>query len=221
MTKNRSLGPVIVAAAVGAVFGALFAVRFKPPPLGKIIQPLWISIALYCLFSLYWTVAAKNSAPVKSAEPFSSTLLHQSLLNLALILLFFRVPGLTGRWLLESLALTITGITIQASALVLAIWARRRLGRNWSARVTTKVDHELIQTGPYKLIRHPIYTAVLGMHIGIAITSGEWHALVAVTLVAIAYIRKIRLEEQTLSRAFGEQHATYRQNSWALIPWVL
>jgi protein-S-isoprenylcysteine O-methyltransferase Ste14 len=221
MTNNRYLLPVILAAATGAVLGALFTIKFTPPPLEKIIQPLWISIALYCFFSLYWTAAAKNSAPVKSSEPFSSTLLHQSLLNLALILLFFRIPGLTGRWLPESVAFTITGIAIQAAGILLAIWARRHLGKNWSAAVTAKVDHELIRTGPYQLIRHPIYTAVLAMHLGIAIASGEWHALAGVILVAIAYVRKIRLEEQTLRRVFGDQHEAYRQNSWALIPWVL
>ncbi len=221
MKKNRHLLPVALSAAVGAIVGALFIKKFTPPPLEQIVQPLWISMALYCFFSLYWTNAAKNSAPVASSEHWTSTVLHQLLLNVSLLLLFIRIPGLTGRWLPVSPALVIAGIAIQAAAIALAIWARRHLGANWSAAVTAKVDHQLIRSGPYKRLRHPIYTAMFGMHIGIAIASGEWHALAGVALLAIAYSRKIRLEEQTLRRVFGGEHDAYRQQSWALIPWVL
>jgi isoprenylcysteine carboxyl methyltransferase (ICMT) family protein YpbQ len=204
MKNYRYLYVVAAAAAAGAVFGAIFSTKLKPPPLEEVVQPLWVSMALYGLFSMYWTFAARNSAPVKSAEHWASTALHQLLLNVSLLLLFFRIPGLTGRWLP-----------------VLAIWARRHLGRNWSAAVTAMVDHQLIRTGPYRRLRHPIYTAMFGMHIGIAVASGEWHALAGVALLAIAYSRKIGLEERTLRRVFGEEHDAYRQQSWALIPWVL
>jgi protein-S-isoprenylcysteine O-methyltransferase Ste14 len=218
MKKYRN---VAIAAAVGAVMGALFTRRFTPPPLEAIIQPLWISMALFGAFSLYWTYAARNSAPVERAEHWTSTALHQLLFNGAIIFLFFRIPGLTGRWLPQLAALVVIGIAIQAAALALAIWARRHLGSNWSAAVVAKVDHQLVRSGPYKLIRHPIYTAMLGNHIGVAIASGEWHAAVAVAMLGLAYVRKIHLEEQIMHRVFGTEHDAYRSNSWALIPWVL
>lgn len=221
MQRNRLLLPVAIAAAFGAVVGALFTVKFTPPPLDRIIQPLWIAIALYCAFSLYWTAAAKNSEQTQSAEPLISTIAHQLLLNLSLIFLFFRIPGLTGRWLPRIWWLMPIGIAIQASAIALAVWARKHLGSNWSAAVVAKVDHQLVRTGPYKLIRHPIYTAMLGMHAGISIASGEWHAVVGLGMLMLAYARKIRLEERTMSRLFGEEHVAYRHNSWTLIPWVL
>jgi protein-S-isoprenylcysteine O-methyltransferase Ste14 len=212
---------VAVAAAVGAVMGALFTVKFTPPAIENIIQPLWISIALFCGFSLYWTYAARNSAPVERAEHWASTAIHQLLFNGAIIFLFFRIPGLTGRWLPQVPALVFVGIAIQAAAIALAIWARRHLGSNWSAAVVAKVDHQLVRSGPYKMIRHPIYTAMLGNHIGVALASGEWHAAVAVVMLALAYVRKIHLEEQIMHRVFGGEHDAYRQQSWALIPWVL
>ena len=212
---------VLLAAAFGALVGALFTVKFNPPTIESVVQPLWISMALYAAFSLYWTYAARNSAPVRSSEHVASTALHQFLLNASLIFLFFRIPGLTGRWLPRIWWLMPAGFLIQMSAIALAVWARKHLGKNWSAAVVAKVDHQLVRSGPYKLVRHPIYTAMLGMHTGIAIASGEWHALVGFAMLAIAYVRKIHLEEQTMSQLFGATHADYRQHSWALIPWVL
>jgi protein-S-isoprenylcysteine O-methyltransferase Ste14 len=212
---------VAMAAAAGAILGALFTVKFTTPPLEEIIQPLWISLALFLGFSLYWTYQARNSAPVKNSEHWASTALHQLLFNAAILFLFFRIPGLTGRWLPLSAWPVPLGITIQAGAIALAIWARRHLGNNWSAAVVAKVDHQLVRSGPYKRIRHPIYTAMLGNHLGVAIASGEWHAAVGFAMLAIAYVRKIYLEEQVMHRLFGAEHETYRGSSWALIPWVL
>jgi len=215
---------ILIAAAIGAG-AALLAVRsghfMDRETLRGLVQPLWVSMALYVFFSLYWTAAAKNSAPTKSAEHWASTALHQIMLNASLLLLFLRIPGLTGRWLPISPAFVPAGIALEAGAIILAIWARRHLGRNWSAEVSAKVDHQLIRTGPYAWLRHPIYTGVFGIHLGIAIASGEWHALVGFALLPIAYARKIRLEEQNMSRLFGTEYEAYRRDSWVLIPWVL
>ncbi len=215
---------ILIGAGCGAIAGA-FVVRSSTAVQGlridNLVQPLWVSMALVVAFSLYWTAAAKNSAPVKSSEHWASTVLHQLLINVALLLLFLRIPGLTGRWLPPSPFLVPVGIAIQAGATLLAIWARRHLGRNWSAEVSTKVDHQLIRSGPYKMLRHPIYTAMFGIYSGVAIASGEWHALAGVGLLAIAYSRKIMLEEQTMRRVFGTEYDAYRHDSWALIPWVL
>jgi len=215
---------ILIGAGCGAIAGA-FVVRSSTAVQGlrtdNLVQPLWVSMALVVGFSLYWTAAAKNSAPVKSSEHWASTALHQLLINVALLLLFLRIPGLTGRWLPSSPFLAPVGIAIQAGATLLAIWARRHLGRNWSAEVSAKVDHQLIRSGPYKMLRHPIYTAMFGIYSGVAIASGEWHALAGVGLLAIAYSRKIMLEEQTMRRVFGTEYDAYRHDSWALIPWVL
>jgi protein-S-isoprenylcysteine O-methyltransferase Ste14 len=103
----------------------------------------------------------------------------------------------------------------------LAFSARRHLGRHWSHAVTEKVDHELVRSGPYRWVRHPIYTAMLGMYLGTALVSGELHALIAVAIVIAAYVRKIRLEERLLERVFGADFREYRRHSRALIPGVI
>jgi protein-S-isoprenylcysteine O-methyltransferase Ste14 len=80
------------------------------------------------------------------------------------------------------------------------------------------VDHQLIRSGPYKLLRHPIYTGILAMYLGTAVVSGEWLAVIGVVLVVFAYWRKIRLEEANMVVAFGADYDAYRRESWALVP---
>jgi protein-S-isoprenylcysteine O-methyltransferase Ste14 len=105
--------------------------------------------------------------------------------------------------------------------MLLAFWARRHLGQNWSAAITAKVGHQLIRSGPYRIVRHPIYSAMLGMYVGTAVASGEWHALVGVIILALAYWRKIRLEERNLRTVFGDEFDAFRRDTWALIPWLI
>ena len=80
---------------------------------------------------------------------------------------------------------------------------------------------ELIRSGPYRFVRHPIYTAWLGMFAGTAIVSGQMHALLGFAMAAFAYWRKIRLEEANLRNAFGPEYDAYRRETWALVPWLL
>lgn len=104
---------------------------------------------------------------------------------------------------------------------LLAIRARQHLGRNWSGAITKKVDHQLIRTGPYKVLRHPIYSGMPGMFFGTAFVSGELHGLLGLLIISIAYLRKIRLEEQHLRGTFGIEYEDYQKKSWALIPGLL
>ena len=179
---------------------------------------LWVSGGLWILFIIYWSAAAKNAAPTSSSESIASRQLHQLLMYGALALALFRVPGLGQRWLPIAPYIVPIGLALHVISALLAIWARQHLGRNWSGAITAKVDHQLIRTGPYRLVRHPIYSGMLGMFLGTAFVSGELHGLLAVVIIAVAYWRKIRLEEQHLRNVFGFAYDEYRQKSWALIP---
>ncbi len=92
---------------------------------------------------------------------------------------------------------------------------------NWSGVVTVKADHELITTGPYTIVRHPIYTGLLLGFVGSAIARGEWRGVVAVVLVLASLWRKLLLEERWMREQFGEAYETYRRRVRALIPFVL
>jgi protein-S-isoprenylcysteine O-methyltransferase Ste14 len=182
---------------------------------------LWVSCGLWVGFIGYWNAAASNSAPTRSSESQGSRQLHQLLMYGALALAFVRVPGLGGRWLPTTYWLASIGLGIQVGSGFVAVWARHHLGRNWSGAITAKVDHQLVRTGPYRLVRHPIYSGMLGMFLGTAIVSGQLHGLLAVVIIAGAYWRKIRLEEHNLRNVFGAEYDEYRKRSRAIIPGLL
>jgi protein-S-isoprenylcysteine O-methyltransferase Ste14 len=186
------------------------------PSLEKRLIP---ALVLWVIFSLYWGIARLNSAPTKSSESRASTYFHQFVLGVALLLLILSVPGLNGWFLPERFHfLIVAGAIIQAGFLLLAVWARRHLGRNWRAEVRIAMDHQLIRTGPYRSLRHPIYTAMLGMFLGTAIASSQLHAIVGLALLVVAYLRKTRLEDQILAQTFGTEFDAYRHDTWALMP---
>jgi protein-S-isoprenylcysteine O-methyltransferase Ste14 len=182
---------------------------------------LWVSAILWILFFAYWSAAAGNASATRSSESTASRRLHQLLMYGALALLFIRVPGLESRWLPGAFYFIPIGFVVQVGSALLAGWARTHLGRNWSGAITAKTDHQLIRNGPYRTLRHPIYTATLGMFLGTAIVSAELHALLGLVIISVAYWRKIRLEEQHLRAVFGDEYDEYRRKSWAVIPGIL
>jgi protein-S-isoprenylcysteine O-methyltransferase Ste14 len=189
----------------------------------QLLQPGWpiiASVVIWCLVSIYWEIAAKTRSEASSQESRGSRRVHVVLVSVAQLLLFFRVPGLNGNWLPVSLIAVVAGLAIEAGGFLLAVWARRVLGKHWSGEITIKVDHELVRTGPYRYVRHPIYTALLLMYLGAAIVSGEWHALLGFVLAVIAYWRKIRLEEANLRRAFPNDYEEYCRQTRALAPGI-
>lgn len=177
-----------------------------------------IAIALWLVPGIYWEIAARNKTAVK--EPMRTRGVHLVLTAAAQLLVILPVPGLRARFLPRSTPLWVAGLAIETMAIVLTVWARRVLGKNWSGAIATNVDHELIRRGPYRSVRHPIYTGILGTYLGITLVSGEIHALLGLVLVLIAYARKIRMEEAHLHQAFGPAYADYAQHSWRLIPRV-
>jgi protein-S-isoprenylcysteine O-methyltransferase Ste14 len=180
-----------------------------------------LSGILWIVFILYWSAAARGSAPTLSSESVKSRQVHQLLMYGALALAFVRVPLLTGRWLPKTTAVILAGFAVQVGSFALAAWARRHLGRNWSGAIATKAEHQLVRSGPYRLVRHPIYSAMLGMFLGTAIISGTFHALLALAVISAAYVRKIGLEERRLGEVFGADYEAYRREARAVIPWVL
>jgi protein-S-isoprenylcysteine O-methyltransferase Ste14 len=182
---------------------------------------MWFSGILWIAFIVYWSAAARGAAPTVSAESAHSRQMHVLLMYGALLLAFVRFPPLSRRVWPESMGIAAVGLVIQAGGFLLAAWARRYLGRNWSGEITAKAGHQLVRTGPYRLVRHPIYTAMLAMLLGTTLVSGEWHALVALAMLGYAYWRKIRLEERNLLDLFGDEYVAYRRASGAVLPWVL
>ena len=86
--------------------------------------------------------------------------------------------------------------------------------------MTVKVDHELIQSGPYRVVRHPIYTGLLVAVLGTGLAAGRIYGVVAFVLILLALLWKLRVEERWMGAQFGDRYQVYRRASWALIPFV-
>jgi len=180
-----------------------------------LIWGMWLS------WIAYWLWAARRVKRSERREPLWSRLLHVVPLILAVALLSSdRVPiaFLNRRifpwapWEFWVAAL------LTASGLLFTVWARVHLGRNWSGVVTIKEQHELIDTGPYALVRHPIYTGLLVAIFGSAMAGGGWRGALAVLIAFAALWRKLRLEESWMTERFGERYAAYRRRVPALVP---
>jgi protein-S-isoprenylcysteine O-methyltransferase Ste14 len=208
-------GPAVVIVLV-AIFALIVAVVFRSHPRTGML----VSGGLWIAFVVYWSIQAKNSGAAKRSESQRSRELHESLLNIGLLLLFVPVPGLRGFFMPQGRYDTLAGLGLQVACFLLARWSRRHLGRNWSGRVRIAEGHELVRSGPYRLVRHPIYTAMLGMSLGTTIVSGQYHSLLGLLIVAIAYWRKIRIEEKAMLEAFATEYVEYRRKSWALVPLI-
>jgi protein-S-isoprenylcysteine O-methyltransferase len=103
----------------------------------------------------------------------------------------------------------------------ICLWARAVLGRNWSGTVTLKEDHELIVRGPYRLVRHPIYTGLLAMLIATAIEQGHIAGMIGLVLVFISLCIKLNNEEEVMRNQFPKQYADYQERVKRIIPFVL
>ena len=220
--SRRNLKKVLAAAIGAALLGALAARAFRHPRPGT-SWPQVACIIGWVLFAIYWAASATDD-PARSAESRSSRRVHEILMNVAYALILvplalpLPIPVLQYRFLPSTPLASALGLVLQAGSFALAIWARRTLGRNWSGRIEIKKHHQLVRSGPYRMLRHPIYTAVLGMAAGTAITIGKTHVLIGIAVIVFAYVRKIRLEEAALSTAFGADYREYRNYTWGFIP---
>jgi protein-S-isoprenylcysteine O-methyltransferase Ste14 len=118
-------------------------------------------------------------------------------------------------------ALGVVTDCIVVAGAAFTVWARMTLGRNWSAEVTFKQDHELIESGPYAMVRHPIYTGIIVMALGTAINYGRSIGFALLCSLCIGLWWKARQEEQIMSSHFPAAYAEYKTHVRAIIPFLL
>ena len=173
-------------------------------------------------FLLLWLLLAGWGKPTAQAESVGSRLLHFVLTALVYILLFYPtpLPGLNRRFLPATPLLAGLGFALTALGLGFCVWARLQLGRNWSARVEVKRGHELIRRGPYRLVRHPIYSGLLLATLGTGLAVGRWCAPLALLLALLTFLYKIRREERFMLQTFGAGYEELRRQVKMLIPFV-
>lgn len=175
----------------------------------------------WVVFIIYWSIGALKTQATRIQEPFSSRYLVLLIEIVGYFLVFRRSAGigfLGTRFIPRTLLGAVTGTALTWMGIALAIWARYHLAEYWSARVTIKENHQLIRTGPYTHLRHPIYTGLILATIGSAVVIGQWRSLIGLCLVVAGYCLKAKTEESMLTQQFGEAFREHQKHTGFLIP---
>jgi protein-S-isoprenylcysteine O-methyltransferase Ste14 len=186
-----------------------------PVPSMRLVIP-----AMWLFWALLWAIAALRTKRTRWRESLGLRLSHLVPVLACWVLLAAprRLPPvLRMRIVPDGRILPLLGAVLVAAALGFALWARVHLGGNWSGLVTLKEGHALVRTGPYRVVRHPIYTGLLLAVIGTAAAIGEWRGVLALACALVGLVIKIRAEEALMRRTFPE-YAAYRKTTAALIP---
>jgi protein-S-isoprenylcysteine O-methyltransferase Ste14 len=183
----------------------------------------WMRLAsvAWVVFLLYWFISAQKLKAVKRHEPYTERAVYLLITVFAYFLLFspkLSIGGLGTRFVPLSTPIAAAGVAVTFAGVAFAIWARWHLGENWSATVTLKEGHELIRSGPYGRIRHPIYTGMLVAFAGTALALGEYRGLLGLLIATAAFFAKAKKEERYLVREFGEQFQEHQRHTGMFLP---
>ncbi len=158
---------------------------------------------------MYWVVSAwraKRNA-TQTGEPHAYRILRLAVLATTFVLLlstWLRIGLLGRRFVPANATVQYIGVALTACGIALMTWGRHHLGQYWSDKVELKVDHQLIRSGPYAYIRHPIYSGVLLGVAGTAMVVGESRGVLAFGILVVNYIVKAKREERILAEKFGQ-----------------
>jgi protein-S-isoprenylcysteine O-methyltransferase Ste14 len=170
----------------------------------------------WAAFWLYWLAAAFSMKRGRVA--WSRELRIRAVLVVA-VLVLIRFGAFRGRGLDTDPWRAGIGLVLFATGLVFAIWARRHIGRNWGTPMTQKDEPELVTSGPYHLVRHPIYSGILLAGIGTALAL-SWVWLTAVVLAGVYFVYSATVEERYLTEQFPDDYPVYRRSTKMLVPFV-
>jgi protein-S-isoprenylcysteine O-methyltransferase Ste14 len=173
-----------------------------------------IAIA-WVVFWVYWFAAAFGA---KTGTGGMRQVPLRGLAALAVVLLLRVFRG--GSLGVHSLGLEVIGVVVFASGIALAIWARVHLGRNWGMPTTQKADPELVTSGPYRFVRHPIYSGILTGVLGTALAT-NLIGLIIVGVLGAYFYYSASVEEKNLTATFPAAYPAYRTSTKMLIPFVL
>lgn len=177
--------------------------------LGTAIAVVWVLFVLYWLLSA--TRAKRGTRNLRSAGPRAIVIVF--------VVLLARVFGVHDA-AVHAAALAAVGTAIFLAGIGLAVWARIYLGRNWGMPMTEKDEPELVTSGPYSLVRHPIYSGILLATVGTALATNVYWLLTSVALGAY-FLYAAKVEEALMERTFPAAYPSYRARTKMLIPFVL
>ena len=177
--------------------------------------------ALWMAWHVYWFVGALRVRRNERGESQGQRLRTALVLAAGAYLIFAPVVPfrpLNARFLADARAIRALALGIVVAGLAITVWARRHLGQFWSARVSLKEGHQLIKSGPYAWVRHPIYSGIFLAMLGTALFVGEWRGLLGTAVFLVGHWLKARREEVLLAGQFGTAYEDYCQRTGSLLP---
>jgi len=170
----------------------------------------------WAAFWLYWLVAASSTKRGRVAWSREARI---RVVIVILVILLVRLGVFRGHGVNTDPWRAAVGIALFVVGLAVAIWARVHIGRNWGTPMTQKDEPELVTSGPYHLVRHPIYSGILVAGIGTAVAL-SWLWLTAVALAGIYFIYSATVEERYLTQRFPAEYPAYKRSTKMLVPFV-
>ena len=173
---------------------------------------------LWMAFAILWLVWALRTKATQARESLGSRFSHVIATVAAFYAMFSdNVPAgwMHARIIPRQPWIEAVGIALTVAGMAFAIWARAYLGSNWSSNVTVKVGHQLVRTGPYRWVRHPIYSGLILAMIGTALDRRTVRGVVAVILLWIGFTIKLRIEERFMTATFGARIRRVQNDHWS------
>ena len=170
----------------------------------------------WAVFWLSWFAAAFSMK--RGRVPWSRELRIREVIVVVVILLF-RLGAFRGHGLNTDAWRAAAGLVLFALGLGFAIWARMHIGRNWGTPMTQKDEPELVTSGPYHLVRHPIYSGILVAGVGTAVAL-SWLWLTAVALAGVYFVYSATVEEHYLTEQFPDTYPVYKRSTKMLLPFI-
>lgn len=171
---------------------------------------------VWAAFWTYWILAARST---KRGRVRWSRELGIRFVIAAIVLLLIRLGAFRNSGLSTAPWRAATGLALLVVGLGFAVWGRRHIGRNWGMPMTERDTPELVTSGPYRLVRHPIYSGILLAAVGTAIGL-DWTWLFAVLLAAVYFIYSASTEERYLAEHFPDTYPAYKRSSTMLVPYL-
>lgn len=178
--------------------------------IAAIIAGIWIA------FWIYWLAVA---AGVKPGRSRLGRFAGSRIVVVVIVLILLRARVITGRMIERNPVAEGIGLALFLAGLGLAIWARRYLGRNWGTPMSQKEDPDLVTTGPYRRIRHPIYSGLILAIAGTAIAL-NWYLLIAALLIGSYFVYSATQEERYMTDTFPEAYPAYKRSTKMLVPYI-
>ena len=184
---------------------------------------LTITLLNWSIFYVFWVIEARRTKKNAKRESVAGSISYRIPAVLAILLLVnahkLGVP-LSTELITGGRPISVLAVALSLSGLAICIWSRVTLGRNWSSVVAVKNEHELIQSGPYCLVRHPIYLGMIMMFLANVLLSGRLGGILGVICLVVSFYVKLLREETVMLAEFPGQYPDYCRRVKRLIPFI-